>query len=82
MITRIMTQNKELKEFIDEMIKIFEEKRPKYQDTWKTIPFSTLKAKMDKQIENLSQITTKRKYMQSLTHVAIYGGLLWNRMND
>lgn len=79
---RIMTQNKELKEFIDEMIKILEEKRPKYQDTWKTIPFSTLKAKMDKQIENLSQITTKRKYMRSLTHVAVYCGLLRNRMND
>ncbi len=77
-----MTQNKELKEFIDEMIKILEEKRPKYQDTWETIPFSTLRAKMDKQIENLSQITTKRKYRRSLTHIAIYCYFLRNRMND
>jgi len=77
-----MIQNKELHKFVDEMIRMLEEKRPKYQNAWKTMPFGELKANMDKQIESLSQFTTKRKYRRSLVHIAVYCGFLRNRMGE
>ena len=87
-----MIQNKELKEFIDEMIKILEEKRPKYQDTWKKVPIAELKAKLDKQMENwvidsiimINSIVpeNKKNTKRNLIHIANYCYFLYIRMSE
>lgn len=87
-----MIQNKELKEFVDGMIKILEEKRLKYKDTWKTIPIAELKAKLDKQTENwvidsiilINSIIPENKEntKRNLIHIANYCYFLYSRLSE
>ena len=92
MITRIMTQNKELKEFIDEMIKILEEKRPKYKDTWMKCGIETLKTKLNEQTENwfIDSVILKNSIIpenkentkRNLIHIANYCYFLYSRLSE
>ena len=68
----------ELKEFMERMEVILEEKFDKYQDSWKTVPTGELRARINEQMKAISVIIMsgvdfdKKEVGRKLAHVANY----------
>lgn len=79
-----MIREKDLKPFVEKIVNIFEEKFPKYRNTWRSASMEYLKEKLEEQVEELtlpSPITTtiprEEKAKRTLAKIAAYCALIF-----
>ena len=78
-----MIREKDLKPFVGKIVNIFEEKFPKYRDTWRSASMEYLKEKLEEQVKELTlppPITTiprEEKTKRTLAKIAAYCALIF-----
>ena len=77
-----MIREKDLKPFIGAMVNIFDEKFPKYRDSWRSASMKYLKKKLEEQVKKLTlptPITTisKEETKRTLAKIAAYCVLMF-----
>ncbi len=74
--------------FTTEMMDMLKEKFGKYEDSWKDNSLGELRAKMDEQIKEISNIISPKidfdrgQVKRKLIHIANYCSLLYNKLEE
>ena len=78
--------------FVDEMIKVLDEKFEKYQDSWRDTNSGDLRAKLKEQVKDLNNLITsniefkkpdyEKRVRRKLIHIGNYSGFLHDKFSE